>query len=788
MRSKFVSVLLLLALIISALVPATQARADSPVQTGDVDSESASPDGMLNPDGTLNVDGAFNGSLNLEGYNVTMDSKLGPVFSSDTGILTPGIGHNVFAIAISGSNIYVGGDFQDVDGIPEADFIAKWNGSAWSALGHNGAGNGSLNDGVRAIAVSGVNVYVGGNFTNVSNYGTTMNDADYLALWEGNNWFHVGHNGAGNGSLNSSVAALAIDGTNLYVGGHFTNVNNYGTALGAADYIAKFNGTDWSSLGSNGAGNGSLNAVASAITINGSNIYVGGSFTNVNNNGTVLGAADIIARWNGSNWSALGNNGAGDGSLNAGNGSSGWIAAITLVGTDIYVGGSFLNVNNKGTVIPSADFIARWDGSDWHSLGSDGSSNGAIQGQVYSIVVSGLALYVGGNFQDVNSNGTVISDADYIARWNGVGWSGVGTNGSGNGPIQSSVYAMAVSGSDLYAVGTFTTVVINNMPLIGSGHIAKWNNSTWSALISASTPPQVLSIDRVTASPANTASVNFTVIFSKPVTGVDAFAPFSDFSLTTTGVSGAAVSGVSGTSSFYVVTVNTGSGDGTIRLNVVDDNSIVDATSNPLGGAALGDGNFTTGEVYTINKSSIFVDVPLDYSVKSYIERLYNAGITGGCSLTPLMYCPDNTVTRAQMAVFLLRGIHGSGYTPPAVGASTGFADVPTNHPVAAWIKQLAAEGITGGCSNGNYCPDATVTRAQMAVFLLRSKYTSAYTPPPANGDFTDVPLNHLMAAWIEQLAAEGITGGCGAGVYCPDGNVTRAQMAVFLVRTFNLP
>jgi len=183
-----------------------------------------------------------------------------------------------------------------------------------------------------------------------------------------------------------------------------------------------------------------------------------------------------------------------------------------------------------------------------------------------------------------------------------------------------------------------------------------------------------------------------------------------------------------------------------------------------------------------------FGDVPLNYWSASYIERLYNAGITGGCSLVPLMYCPENTVSRAQMAVFLLRGIHGSGYTPPAVGDSTGFADVPTNHPVAAWIKQLAAEGITGGCGNGNYCPDSTVTRAQMAVFLLRSKYTSAYTPPPADGDFTDVPLDHIMAAWIEQLAAEGITGGCGAGVYCPDGNVTRDQMAVFLVRTFNLP
>ncbi len=296
--------------------------------------------------------------------------------------------------------------------------------------------------------------------------------------------------------------------------------------------------------------------------------------------------------------------------------------------------------------------------------------------------------------------------------------------------------------------------------------------------------PIVVSILRADLSPTNAASVNFTVTFSKPVTGVDA----DDFSVIMSGVSGAAVSGVSGTGSIYTVAVNTGSGDGTIRLDVVDDNSIVDATSNPLGGAALGDGNFTTGEVYTINKSSIFIDVPLDYSVNSYIERLYNAGITGGCSLIPLMYCPENTVTRAQMAVFLLRGIHGSDYIPPAVGAGTGFTDVPTNHPVAAWIKQLAAEGITGGCSNGNYCPDATVTRAQMAVFLLRSKYTSAYTPPPANGDFTDVPVHHLMAAWIEQLAAEGITGGCGAGVYCPDGDVTRAQMAVFLVRTFNLP
>lgn len=202
----------------------------------------------------------------------------------------------------------------------------------------------------------------------------------------------------------------------------------------------------------------------------------------------------------------------------------------------------------------------------------------------------------------------------------------------------------------------------------------------------------------------------------------------------------------------------------------------------------------TTNQLVTFNlddvalTNSIFFDVPSDYGVLQFIERLYNAGITGGCSVVPLMYCPDFTVSRAQMAVFLLRGIHGSGYVPPAVGVGTGFADVPANHPVAAWIKQLSIEGITGGCGGGNYCPDATVTRAQMAIFLLRAKYTSAYTPPPANGDFSDVPVIHPAAAWIEQLSLEGITGGCGAGVYCPDAYVTRAQMAVFLVRTFNLP
>lgn len=181
-----------------------------------------------------------------------------------------------------------------------------------------------------------------------------------------------------------------------------------------------------------------------------------------------------------------------------------------------------------------------------------------------------------------------------------------------------------------------------------------------------------------------------------------------------------------------------------------------------------------------------FSDVPSTYWAYSYIDRLYNAGITTGCGYG--IYCPENSVTRAEMAVFLLRGMHGRSYAPPAVGAGTGFTDVPVGYWADKWVKQLAAEGITNGCGVGRYCPDATVTRAEMAVFLLRAKHTSSYTPPSATGVFTDVPVGYWADKWIEQLALEGITSGCGVGTYCPDSPATRAQMAIFLVRTFNLP
>jgi hypothetical protein len=140
------------------------------------------------------------------------------------------------------------------------------------------------------------------------------------------------------------------------------------------------------------------------------------------------------------------------------------------------------------------------------------------------------------------------------------------------------------------------------------------------------------------------------------------------------------------------------------------------------------------------------------------------------------------------MAVFLLKSKYGASHTPP-MATGTVFADVPAAHPFAAWIEELAALGVTGGCGGGNYCPESPVTRAQMAVFLLKALLGSAYAPPPAAGIFDDVPPADPFAAWIEDLFARGITGGCHASpaLYCPANPNTRGQMAVFLTRTFSL-
>ncbi len=186
-----------------------------------------------------------------------------------------------------------------------------------------------------------------------------------------------------------------------------------------------------------------------------------------------------------------------------------------------------------------------------------------------------------------------------------------------------------------------------------------------------------------------------------------------------------------------------------------------------------------------------FLDVPQSDPFHQYVETIFRNGVTAGCSGGN--YCRDTPVSRAQMAVFLLKAEHGSAYTPPACIPPGIFPDVPCPGQFTDWIERLSAEGITGGCAGGNYCPNDAVTRQQMAVFLLKTHDGSAYNPPDCIGIFDDVPCTPGVgfSDWIEELSNRNITGGCAVGpppLYCPTNPNTRGQMAVFLTKTFFVP
>jgi len=199
--------------------------------------------------------------------------------------------------------------------------------------------------------------------------------------------------------------------------------------------------------------------------------------------------------------------------------------------------------------------------------------------------------------------------------------------------------------------------------------------------------------------------------------------------------------------------------------------------SNPDGSGGTISGGFVAD----------FLDVPDSHNFYAFVTRLVANGVTAGCGGGN--YCVANSITRAQMAVFLLKGKLGVCYAPPPASGAI-FTDVSAGSFAAAWIEDLAARGITGGCSGGNYCPLSAVTRAQMAVFLLKTLLGSAYVPPAAVGVFEDVSPGSFAADWIEDLAARSITAGCSVSpsLYCPTNPNTRGQMAVFIVKTFRLP
>jgi len=169
-------------------------------------------------------------------------------------------------------------------------------------------------------------------------------------------------------------------------------------------------------------------------------------------------------------------------------------------------------------------------------------------------------------------------------------------------------------------------------------------------------------------------------------------------------------------------------------------------------------------------------DVPAG-PFEGFIKHLFCRGITAGCTQTPVNFCPDVPISRGQMAVFIEVTLGR-----PANTCAGSFADVPVGNPFCGFIERLADDGITGGCGGLNFCPDAPVTRGQMAVFI------EAALGNPANtcaGSFADVPVGNPFCGFVERLADDGVTGGCDALNFCPDAPVTRAQMSVFLTAGF---
>ena len=378
--------------------------------------------GFLNADGTLNIPAGFSGSLDVAGFSLEMDECEGviatpAIITSSWGPLGSGIDNVCHALVIDGNgDLIVGGNFSQVGG-QTANKIAKWDGSSWSALGTG------FNFACYALAIDGNgNLYAGGNFSQAGGQ-----PAGCVAKWDGSSWSPLGS------GLNRACYALAIDGNgDLYAGGEFFTAGGQPassiakwdgsgwSALGsglsyfgletycyalvidgngdlivggdfffaggmAGPFIAKWDGSSWSSLGSG------LTGICYALAIDGNgDLYAGGQFNQAGGQ-----PANNIAKWNGSSWSALG----------AGLGNYCYAIAIDGNG-DLYAGGDF-NFAGGTFASNSVNNVAKWDGSSWSALGT-GLSN-----DCNALVIDGNNDLIAGGSFPLAGGQTV----NYIAKW-----------------------------------------------------------------------------------------------------------------------------------------------------------------------------------------------------------------------------------------------------------------------------------------------------------------------------------------------------------------------------------
>lgn len=271
----------------------------------------------------------------------------------------------LFATAVNGNNIFVGGTFDTVANIA-ANNVACFNGITWQSMGTGVNGN------IYAVEAADSLTIVGGNFTLAGGVVATN-----LAIWNGTSWAVIGL------GCNGIIRALKTHNQYLYVGGDFTTIGGI-----SANHIARYDGTIWEALGT--GTDGPVNAINY-----GNMLTVGGNFTTA---GGV--SCSNIANWNGASWLALADGF--DGPVYSIEGNTGMGAPIIAAG----------NFNNSGTTLVRS--ISLWNGSAWTSLGG-------TNGIVYSIKLVGTSIFATGNFTNAGPQ-----PANNIAQFDGSNWFSLG--------------------------------------------------------------------------------------------------------------------------------------------------------------------------------------------------------------------------------------------------------------------------------------------------------------------------------------------------------------------------